>query len=266
VSGSGHQLPPPEGGQADLEATDGRLTSAASAGGAAGASGVGLQNRVFGWAAAAMLAEQPLPRPNLVAGVVVRVGAQTGHELDDVAVQTVADNYALCQVKVGLNLGKAEDGSLSKALQQAVKQYLKGSLRVATGGERAVDPDRDALVLCTDSAAPASVREHLAVAVARTASQPPGTPLGEGSTVAQLKALNILLGHVRRLWVAEGEPAPDDEQLRRFLRTTVNAARRCWLTTGPPGRRGGMRRGRVRRRRWRRTGRPSRGTASRPAA
>jgi hypothetical protein len=50
-----------------------RLTSAASAGGAAGASGVGLQNRVFAWAAAAMAAEQPLLVPNLVAGVVVRV-------------------------------------------------------------------------------------------------------------------------------------------------------------------------------------------------
>jgi hypothetical protein len=192
--------------------------SAASAGGAAGASGVGLQNRVFGWAAAAMVAEQPLLRPNLVAGVVVRVGAQTGHELDDVAVQTDADNYVLYQVKAGLNLGKAEDGPLSKALQQAVKQYLKGSLPVATGGERAVDPERDALVLCTDSAAPATVREHLAVAVARTASQPPGTPLGDGSTAPQIKALNVLLDHARRLWVEEDKTAPDDEQLRRFLR------------------------------------------------
>jgi hypothetical protein len=39
---------------------------------------VGLQNRVFGWAAAAMVAEQPLLTANIVAGVVTRVGAQTG--------------------------------------------------------------------------------------------------------------------------------------------------------------------------------------------
>jgi hypothetical protein len=218
VTDADAQAQAPEDGPAEHEEAGGRVTSAASAGGAAGASGVGLQNRVFGWAAASMVAERPLPRPNLVAGVVVRVGAQTGHELDDVAVQTDADNYALCQVKAGLKLGAAENSPLGKALQQAVKQYLKGPLRAADGTERAVDPERDALVICTDGAAPATVRDHLATAIRRTASQPPGTPLGQGSTAPQRKALNVLLGHVRRLWVAEGEAAPDDEQLRRFLR------------------------------------------------
>jgi hypothetical protein len=217
VTDADAQAPVPDG-SAEREGARGRLTSAASTGGAAGASGVGLQNRVFGWAAAAMVAEQPLPRPKLVAGVVVRVGAQTGHELDDVAVQTDADNYALCQVKAGLNLGTAESSPLGKALQQAVKQYLKGPLRAADGTERAVDPERDALVICTDCAAPATVKDHLAAAIRRTASQPPGTSLGQGSTALQRKALNVLLGHVRRLWVAEGQAAPDDEQLRRFLR------------------------------------------------
>lgn len=92
------------------------VTSAASAGGAAGASGVGLQNRVFGWAAVAMVAEQPLPAANLVAGAVVRVGAQTGFYVDDVAAQTDADNYVLFQVKAGMSLGKAERSPLAEAL------------------------------------------------------------------------------------------------------------------------------------------------------
>jgi len=194
------------------------VTSAASADGAAGAAGVGLQNRVFGWAAAAMVAEQPLPAARLVAGVVVRVGAQTGYDVDDVAVQTDADNYALFQVKARLSLGKAESSPLGEALAQAAAQYLNGPLRAGDGSARKVDPARDALVLCTDRAAPATVRVDLATALTRTGSQPPGTPIGQGLTAPQARALNVVLGHVRRLWAAGGHAAPDDEQWRGFLR------------------------------------------------
>ncbi len=218
MSESVPQPPASEGGPSDQGETGGRLTSAASAGGSGGAAGVGLQNLVFGWAAAAMVAEQPLLRPNLVAGVVVHVGAQTGHDLDDVAVLTDADNYALFQVKARLKLGEAETSPLGEALAQAVEQYLNDPLRAAHGTQRKVDPVRDALVLCTDGAAPATVRVDLATAIARAASQPPGTPLGEGSTAKQLRALNVLLAHVRRLWMVRGQVAPDDEQLRGFLR------------------------------------------------
>jgi hypothetical protein len=195
----------------------GRSASAASAGGAAGAGGVGLQNRVFAWAAAAMVAEQPMAR-DLVAGVVVRVGAQTGFELDDVAVQTDADNFALFQVKAGLKLGKTNTSPLAKALGQAVEQYLNGRLPVDGGTERAFDSKRDALVLCTDGTAPATIREHLVKSVAKTSTQPPGTPLLDKLTKAQRTVLETVLDHVRRLWVASGHTAPDDEQLRAFLR------------------------------------------------
>lgn len=216
MSGSTSKVP--SGGAQGQKTPRKRRTSAASAGGAAGASGVGLQNRVFGWAAAAMAAEKPLLNPNLVAGTVARVGAQTGYDLDDVAVQTDADNYALFQVKAGLGLGKAESSPLAEALEQAVKQYLDGLLRAPDGTERQVDPVRDALVLCTDSSAPATVRLHLAQAITRTASQPPGTPLGYQLTEPQVKALNVVLVHVRRLWEATKRPTPDDESLRMFLR------------------------------------------------
>jgi hypothetical protein len=196
------------------------LTSAASAGGAAGASGVGLQNRVFAWAAAAMVAEQPLLVPSLVSGVVVSLGAQTGYALDDVAVLTDAGNYALFQVKAGMSLGRTAESPLGKALGQAVEQYLDGRLHTTDGIERRVDPERDALVLCTDSSAPATVRVDLATALARTGSQPPGTLLGKGLTAPQLTALNVVLGHVRRRWIANGHAAPDDEQLRGLLRVS----------------------------------------------
>src|SRR6266508_1852341 len=77
---------------------EGTMPLRASVGGAGGARGVGLQNEVFAWAAAALLAEQPLLK-TAVPGIVIRVGAQTGLEVDDVAVETDLGGWVLCQVK-----------------------------------------------------------------------------------------------------------------------------------------------------------------------
>lgn len=195
-----------------------RVTSAASAGGAGGAFGVELQNLVFAWVAAAVAAERPLLMPEAVAGVVVQVGAQTGHYVDDVAARTDADNYVLFQAKGGLTLGTSLTGPLAEALEQAVRQYLLGRFPVVGAADRPLDPERDMLVLATDPGAPTTVRVHLAKALTRTSSQPPGTALGHELTQKEREALTIALTHVRRFWVATGEPEPDDEQLRRFLR------------------------------------------------
>ena len=202
------------------------VTASASAGGAAGAGGVGLQNRVFAWAAAAMVAEQPLT--TLVAGTVVRVGAQTGFFLDDVGVQTDAGNFALFQAKAGLALGRTPESPLAKALKQAVEQYLHGRVPVADGTDRAIDPTRDALVLCTDSAAPSTVRNNLRQPLGRVGLQPPGTPLRSGLTARQWEALDVVLGHIRPMWIEIANAEPSDEDLRAFFRAlrvvTVDAS------------------------------------------
>lgn len=190
--------------------------SAGSVGGAAGARGVGLQDRVFAWAAVGMLAEHPLPGA-LLPGTVVRVGAQTGFPLDDVAVETDRVGFALVQAKVGLGLGTAEDGPLAKALAQALDQYLSGLLPVAGGAPRQVEAGLDALVICTDRLAPASVREDLPAAIRRTASQPPGTAIGFELTAGQEAALTVLTTHVKRLWRLRRGQDPSDEELRTFL-------------------------------------------------
>ncbi|MDV6244768.1 P-loop NTPase family protein [Rhodococcus opacus] len=165
-----------------------------------------------------MAVEKDLPRPNLVAGVVVQVGAQTGLDVDDVAVRTDAGNFALFQAKAGLSLGKTATSDLAKALEQTVAQYLTGPLPVDGCSNRKVDPLRDALVLCTDNAAPATVRMDLKAALERTASQPPGTPLGHELTAKQYAALQVVLDHVRRLWKSSQHTSPADEQIRTFLR------------------------------------------------
>ena len=193
-------------------------TSAASAGGSAGASGVGLQNQVFGWAASCLVAEEPLQIP-LVVGNVVQVGAQTGFEVDDVAVLTDLGNGMFVQAKVAMALGTADDSPLAKALKQAVKQYLDETIpEVGTSG-RPVDASRDAIVLCTDHSAPATVREDLRRALRRVASQPPGTVIGEELTGPQDAALKVALDHIQPAWgAARAGVEPTDEELRTFFK------------------------------------------------
>ena len=189
------------------------MSSRASVGGAAGAHGVGFQDEVFAWASAAMLAEQDLPMARLP-GTVVRVGAQTGFEVDDVAVESALGGLALCQVKAGLGLGTTERSPLAEALDQVVAQYIAGV--PAAGGRRQPRRGDDLLVVVTDAAAPGTVREDLATGISRTASLPPGTPLGSALTTGQAKALKIALGHLRRSWIAHGG-SPTDEDLRDLL-------------------------------------------------
>lgn len=193
-------------------------TSDASAGGAGGAAGVGFQNRVFAWAASCVVAEEPLVAP-LVAGDAVTVGAQTGAQVDDVVVLTGEGNGIFVQAKIKLRLSADGTSPLAKGLEQAVRQYLVGTVPAGVTGPRQVDFVRDAIVLCTDMAAPATIRVDLATAVRRAASQPAGTVLGAELTKKENEALGVALGHIRRLWTAEKDGAePADEDVRKFLR------------------------------------------------
>lgn len=192
--------------------------SSASAGGAGGAAGVGFQDRVFAWAAAPLIAEQPLLVP-LVAGIVVQVGAQTGYEVDDVVVITDQGNAALFQAKIKLTLSAREGSPLAEGLDQAARQYLSGYIPVDGAPGRPLASDRDAVVLVSDPGAPSTVRVDLADAIRRTASQPPGTVLGFELTKKELAALTVALGHVRRSWLEHnGGIAATDDDLRVFLK------------------------------------------------
>jgi hypothetical protein len=187
-----------------------------------------------------MVAEQPLPMP-MPPDAVVRVGAQTGFELDDVAIETAAGGFALCQVKARLALGEPQTSPLADALDQVVAQFLAGA------GGRPVIPGRDTLVIVTDARAHRTVRSHLATAISRSATQPAGTPFGHGLTGTEARALSVALVHIRRSWSAR-DRVPTDEDLRRLLsavavvtvdtvdggreRATAQATIRCFVSLG----------------------------------
>ena len=156
-----------------------------------------------------MVAEQPLETP-MPPDAVVRVGAQTGYEVDDVAAETSSGGLVLCQAKAGLVLGRTAESPLAGAIDQVVAQY-----RIGLGG-RPVTRGRDALVIVTNARAPRSVRSDLAKAISRTATQPPGSALGHELTGPQSEALEVALTHIRRSWSDRGG-TPSDEDLRGLL-------------------------------------------------
>ncbi|WP_152191420.1 NACHT domain-containing protein [Georgenia satyanarayanai] len=178
---------------------------------------MGFQNLVYAWAAAYLLAEEPLPLA-LVEGLAQHVGAQVPFAVDDVAVMTQDGNVLVVQVKVGLKLGRVGDSALARALDQAVEMFLSGTIRAPGPDERRLDPARDAIVLCTDGSAPASVADDLASAVRRVASQPPGTPLGTDLTARQDAAFRVGLDHLKRSWTAKAGIPPSEEDLRLLLK------------------------------------------------
>ncbi|MFC7500829.1 hypothetical protein [Nocardioides sp. GCM10030258] len=191
--------------------------SNASSGGAGGAAGVGFQNLVFAWAASCVVAEVPLTY-SIAAGVPIAVGAQTGSGVDDVEVLTDLGNGVFIQAKIKLQLSDDIDSPLAKGLHQAVSQFLSGTV-TEPSGSRQFDGGRDAIVLCTDTKAPATVRTNLAEAVRLIASHPAGSALNRELTKPQTTALSVALTHIRRLWAIEnGGTAPTDEDLRKFLK------------------------------------------------
>lgn len=195
----------------------GARTSAASAGGAGGAAGVGFQNKVFGWAASFVVAEESLSVPS-VSGAPTWVGAQTGSEVDDVVILSDTGNGVFIQAKINLALSESHESPLAKGLQQAVSQCLKGMVPDEVGVLRPFDCDRDSVVLCTDPAAPATVRDDLSIALSRAGSRPAGIPLDSELNKGQKRAFAVAESHIRRLWAEKTGAEPTTIQLRDFIK------------------------------------------------
>jgi hypothetical protein len=192
------------------------VSSRASAGGAAGARGSGYQDRVLAWMAAHLVAGEALP--DLVPGVVVRVGAQTRQPVDDVGATTEDGGWVLIQAKAGLGLGETADSALAKAIDQVVEQYHAG---VPAGGSarRPLVPGCDVLVIATDAAAPHAVRTHLAHAARRVGTDPADSSLMSAAVNQdEVHPLEALLTHVRRAWKEQKGEEPGDDAVRGLCR------------------------------------------------
>jgi hypothetical protein len=194
-----------------------------SAGGAAAAAGLGFESRILAWFASHLIARVPLPASwRISAAQVEEIGGQTGQEMDDIGAITDRGGYVFIQAKLRLQLGETASSPLAEAFDQAVRQFIDGAPPSPDGTRRRLEPGRDALVICTDAAASASIRNDLRAVVTRLAGHPQELPLDQVATNSgERRALKVLLTHLRGAFAkrANGTP-PTEEQLReigRFL-------------------------------------------------
>ena len=124
--------------------------SRSSVGGAGGAAGPGFEARALAWLAAHLVARVPLPDTwRLNAAAVDEIGGQTGQEMDDLAAITERRGYVFIQAKHRLQLSESAGSPLGEALDQAVRQFVDGAPQDPDGSRRALEPGRDALIICS---------------------------------------------------------------------------------------------------------------------
>jgi hypothetical protein len=171
-----------------------------SAGGTRTAGGVGHEGRCLAWAAAYMLTADPLPR--WASGrQVVAVGGQTNRPVDDVGLVTDEGGWVTIQAKKGMRVDQRPGGGLGEALRQLVEIDEVGVPDGAADALRALEPDRDLVLILSDDSAPRTVNANLAPIVNRLRELPAGVPVADAAPSGnQREALSVLKGHLGRCW------------------------------------------------------------------
>lgn len=192
-----------------------------SSGGVGPLLGADLETCLLAWLSCHLLARRELPKEWVTQGQVIAVGGQTARLVDDVGVLTSRGGHLLMQCKENLHLGHEPTSPLGKAIAQVIAQYLQG-IPDDPGDDRrrrVPDPSRDRLIVVTDERAPAQVRTSLVRAVDEMAYLPPELPLTDvGGSANIIRARDVLLGHLRREWLAQAGAAPREDELRALLR------------------------------------------------
>src|SRR5262245_29097779 len=188
-------------------------------GGAAGGGGFSFQDAVAAWAAVGVLAEQAVsPRWELPPTVSYsEIRCETPLAVDDVAIVTSAGGAVYVQSKRGITLSEKADSRLGQTVDQFVRQFF--DQRQKPGGprpwDRPLDPQRDRLVLITDSPAREWVERHAPELLHRFRSDSSFSSLDAASAnEPQRKVGETLLSHARRSWAAVTGRDPLPGELR----------------------------------------------------
>jgi hypothetical protein len=200
-----------------LDESSHKRRARASTGGAGTSRGVGRENLVLAWLTAHLVSHEHLPTDWDLGGTrLSAVTAQSGAEMDDLEAITDADGRLYVQSKHHLQRGRTPESPLSKALDQAVRQYREGVLE---DDHRPLKPGRDLLVIVTDRAAPETVKRSLVSVVSRLSSLPPEKPLDSVVEDAETQtSFDVLLAAVHRSFAAATGGAPaGDADLRSFF-------------------------------------------------
>ena len=203
--------------------------SSQNAGGAATQAGINYQNRVAAWFAVRILAEQDAtPLWDLSATSTLEfLRCETEQPVDDMMVGTSDRGHIFIQAKRSINLESSIDSKLGTAVSQFVRQFV--AYRNGPGGsrpwERAMDTQRDRIILVTSSRSPSTIRDVLPVVLHRARLLDPDQPIETcAATVEERRVLDTILALLRNSWQNALRTDPPDGDLRdllRLLRVTV---------------------------------------------
>jgi hypothetical protein len=179
------------------------------------------------WAAAYMLAEDPLP--GWASGRrVLSVGGQTNRPVDDVGLVTDTGGWVTIQAKKAMRVDGRPHGALGEALRQLVEIDEVGVPDGASDTLRRLDPDRDLVLILSDDSAPRTVNANLAPMVSRLRVLPGTVPLADAvPNEEQGKAFDFLKDHLSRCWRARWASAITDTEFRRL--TSVLSVRALYI-------------------------------------
>jgi hypothetical protein len=185
---------------------DGRSSpspSSRTGGGSAAAAGIGFQADVAAWFCLQILAEQAVPTSfGLPATTSLeRVVAETFDPVDDLRVGTSAGGAIYVQCKTSASVSPLPDSAFGKTVDQFVRQLIQGH-RTATVS-RALDPERDRLLLAVGPESPATLTDRLAKAIERLGtarSEPQLADVESGLNQDDAAYVRTLKGHADRVW------------------------------------------------------------------
>jgi hypothetical protein len=198
------------------------MLKSGTAGGAAAAGGFSFQDSVAALVAVDLLAEQgATPRWGLDPTITYReLRCETGLPVDDIMVVTSAGGAVYAQVKRNITLSANAESALGSVIDQFVRHFL--SQRSLPDGkdpwERALDENRDRLVLVTDGNAPQWATVHLPALLDRFRRDLRWTSLIDAAkNIDEKTAAERFLEHGRSSWRRLTGNEPSSGNLRELL-------------------------------------------------
>jgi hypothetical protein len=197
----------------------------ATGGGKATHEGTDYQNRAAGWVAVRILAERDVSLPLQLPASITwdSIKCETDQPVDDFIVISSAGGFLFCQAKHSIDLGTATDSELASVVDQFVRQFISArtSGPDALPPGRALDRDRDRLVLVTSSESSAPLRRDLSSVLQRLRELLPHHRGETTESVAQTDperhALSVVRDHVVRAWRSETGHEPTDGEIGSVL-------------------------------------------------
>ncbi|MGW4529210.1 tetratricopeptide repeat protein [Amycolatopsis sp. NPDC004378] len=207
--------------------------SKSSVGGARAVSGVGHEIRILAWLAVYMLCGRRLP--GWAGGRILdAVGGQTELAVDDVGAIFSDGGFLLIQAKKGLKLESGLQSALGESLIQLILLKQEGIPIPSSfsGDTRPIDRVRDLVLIASDSSASASIRKDARRVTERLRNLPDRIPLVHSAAGDKRceRALEVLVGHLRRIHASYNGVEPDDQDIREML--SILAVRTIELSDG----------------------------------